>query len=203
MPFRSKLGDAANILKSQSEDDNSVFVDYRPDFVEVALEDSWEKFRVLPKVRGHNEITGSKIIDRIHVLDRGAEQVHEEYQVDELAENHFIEELSQLEMIDESLAEVLVDEYTNLRTVSWAASSDVAHLENTYDVETHELFEQLGEEEVYRNEQSPEAGVLHFPERRAEDLSESKQEQYFDEVLEPKEEENPEEDSKQSGLTDY
>lgn len=204
LPFRSKFGDAADILKSQSEDDDSVFVDYRPDFVEVAPGGSWEKFRVLPKVRGHNEVTGSKIVDRIHVLDRGAEEVHEEYHVDQLAEDHFIEELSQLEMIDESLAEVLVDEYTNLRTVSWAATSDVAHLENTYDVEPHELFEQLGEEDIYWNEQSPEAGVLHFPERRAEDLSESKQEMYFGEVLEPKEEdENPEDDSKQSGLSDF
>jgi len=203
LPFRSEFGDAADILKSQSEDDDSVFVDYRPEFLEVAPESSWEKFRVLPKVRGHNDVTGSRIVDRVHVLDRGSENVHEEYQVDELAEDYFIEELSQLEMVDDSLAELLIDEYQNLRTVSWAATSDVAYLENTYGLEPHELFEQLGEAGIYRNENSPEAGVLHFPERRAEDLSEPKQEKYFGEVLEPKEEENPEDDSKQSGLTDF
>jgi hypothetical protein len=41
--------------------------------------------------------------------------------------------------VDKSLAEHLIDDYTNLRTVSWAATSDVKHLENKYDLDAHEF----------------------------------------------------------------
>ena len=68
--------------------------------------------------------------------------------------------------VDKSLAEHLIDDYTNLRTVSWAATSDVEYLENKYDLDAHEFFKALGDADVYRNEQSSEAGKLHVPDHR-------------------------------------
>lgn len=88
-----------------------------------------------------------------HVLDRGSEEVYDSCQVDELAEDHFTEELTQVDGVDESLAELLIEDYTNLRTVSWAATSDVEHLENAYDLDAHDFFNALGDTDVHRNEQ--------------------------------------------------
>ncbi|MCD2200812.1 hypothetical protein LPA44_13025 [Halobacterium sp. KA-4] len=70
--------------------------------------------------------------------------------------------------VDKSLAEHLINDYTNLRTVSWAATSDVEHLENKYDLDAHEFFKALGDEDVYRNEKSPEAGKLHVLDHRGD-----------------------------------
>ena len=166
LPFRAPFNTLADILETEAEDSNDIFVDYRPDYLELAPENALEKYQLEPELRGHNEITGTKILDEIHILDRGSEEVYDSFQVDELAEDHFVEELASVDGIDESLAELLVDDYTNLRTVSWAATSDVEHLENTYDIDSHEFFKALGDADVYRNENSPNAGKLHVPEHR-------------------------------------
>lgn len=119
-------------------------------------------------------------MDEIHVLDRGIEEVYDSFQVDELAEYHFLKVLASVDGVDESLAELLIDDYTNLRTVSRAATSDVEHIENTYDLDAHNFFKALGDADVYRNEQSPEAGKLHVPEHRddmdQDDLEEDEEE---------------------------
>ena len=190
VPLRAPFGTIADIFEAETQDGNDVFVDYRPDYLELGPEKSLEKYQLEPTVRGHNEITGTKILDEIHVLDRGSEEVYDSFQVDELAEDHFVEELSQVDGVDESLAELLVDDYSNLRTVSWAATSDVAHLENTYDLDAHEFFKALGDAEVYRNEQSPDAGKLHVPEHR-------------DDMEEEDELEEGEDDTVQAGFDDF
>ena len=165
-------------------------MDYRPDYLEIAPENALEKVQIEPVVRGHNKVTGTVIPDQYHVLDRGSEEVYSSIQVDELAEDHFIEELSQVDSVDESLAELLVDDYSNLRTVSWAATSDVEHLENTYDMDAHDFFKALGDAGVYRNEQSPESGKLHIPEHR-------------DDMKEEDLEDEEEDDTVQAGFNDF
>ncbi|WP_058825741.1 hypothetical protein [Haloferax sp. Q22] len=175
VPFRAPFGTIADIFEAETQDGNDIFVDYRPDYLEIAPENAMEKYQLEPTVRGHNEITGAKILDEIHVLDRGSEEVYDSFQVDELAEDHFVEELSQVDGVDGSLAELLVDDYSNLRTVSWAATSDVEHVENTYDMDSHDFFKALGDADVYRNEQSPDAGKLHVPEHR-DDMEENSSE---------------------------
>lgn len=74
-----------------------------------------------------------------------------------------MDELATVDGVDESLAELLIDDSTNHRTVSWAATNDVQHLENTNDLDAHDFFKPLGDADVYRNEQGPEAGKLHVP----------------------------------------
>ncbi|WP_049937211.1 hypothetical protein [Haloplanus natans] len=191
LPFRAPFNAVADILETEAEDENDVFVDYRPDYLELAPENALEKYQLEPTVRGHNEITGTKILDKIHILDRGSEEVYDSFQVDELAEDHFVEELSRVDGVDESLAELLVDDYSNLRTVSWAATSDVEHLENTYDMDAHRFFKALGDTEIYRNEQSPDAGKLHIPDHR----DDMKQEDLEDV--------DKEDDSIQAGFDDF
>jgi len=189
VPLRASFRTVADILEAESEDRNDVFVDYRPDYLELAPAEGLEKYQLEPSLRGHNEITGTKILDEIHILDRGSEEVYDSFQVNELAEDHFIEELAAVDDVDESLAELLIEDYTNLRTVSWAATSDVGHLENTYDMDAHEFFKALGDADVYRNEQSPEAGKLHIPDHR-DDMEEDL-------------EEDEEDDTVQAGFEDF
>ncbi|WP_276273611.1 hypothetical protein [Haloarcula litorea] len=191
LPFRAPFNTLADILETEAEDSNDVFVDYRPDYLELAPENALEKYQLEPELRGHNEITGTKILDKIHILNRGSEEVYSSFQVDELAEDRFVEELSRVDGVDESLAELLIDDYTNLRTVSWAATSDVEHLENTYDIDSHEFFKSLGDADVYRNEQSPDAGKLHVPDHR-DDMQE-------DDL----EEDEETDDSVQAGFDDF
>lgn len=92
--------------------------------------------------------------------------------------------------VDKSLAEHLIDDYTNLRTVNWAATSDVKHLENKYDLDAYELFKAFGDADVYRNEQSSEAGKLHFPDHR-------------DDMETPGEDEEDEDNTVQAGSDDF
>ncbi|SDW45192.1 hypothetical protein SAMN05443574_103307 [Haloarcula vallismortis] len=169
-------------------------MDYRPQYLELAPENSLEKYQLTPGLRGSNEITGTKIIDEISILDRGSEEVYDTFHVDELAQDHFIKQLSTVDGVDTELARLLITDdgegYRNLRTVSWATTSDVENLENKYDLDCHELFKNLGDAGVYRNENSPESGALHLPEHKQEELEE--------------EEENGEEDdSEQVGLSDF
>lgn len=192
IPFRAPLSTTADILEQETRDNDDTYIDYRPDFLELTPADSLEKYQVTHELRGTNQVTGAEIIDEIHVLDRGSEEVYTSFQVDELAEDYFTEELTQVEQIDSSLAELLIDEYTNLRTVSWATTSDVEHLENTWDIDCHQLFKDLGDAVIYRNEQSPDAGVLQMPERVREEHG-----------LDEEEKEKEEEESEQVGLSDF
>lgn len=206
LPFRIDFGTAADILQSQVEDSDDIFVDYRPQFLELTPSDALQKYRLLPKLRGTNDITGTKIIDRVQIRDRGSDERFTEFQVDELAEAHFKEQLLTVDGIDtEETAQQWIDEYTNLRTASWALTSDTEFVETELGMDAQALFKAFGDAGIYRNEQSPEAGVLHFPERRADELEESKQEKYFGEILEPQgdEEENPEDDSEQVTFGDF
>jgi hypothetical protein len=193
IPFRAPLSTTADILEQETQDNDDTYIDYRPDFLELTPADSLEKYQLTHELRGSNQVTGTEIIDEIHVLDRGSEEVYETFQVDELAEDYFTEELAQVEQIDSSLAELLIDEYTNLRTVSWATTSDVEHLENTWDIDCHQLFKDLGDAGIYRNEQSPDAGVLQMPERVREEHS----------LPEDDRELEQEDDTEQVGLTDF
>ena len=68
--------------------------------------------------------------------------------------------------VDKSLPEHLIDNHTNLRTVSWTAKSDVKDLENKYDLDAYEFFKTLGDADVYRNERSSEARELYVPDQR-------------------------------------
>jgi len=190
VPLRAPFGTVADILEAESQDSDDIFVDYRPDYLELAPEEGMEKYQLEPTLRGHNEVTGTKILDEIHVLDRGSEEVYDSFQVDELAEGHFLEELASVDGVDESLAELLIDDYSNLRTVSWAATSDVEHLENAYDMEAHDFFKALGDADIYRNENSPEAGKLHIPEHR-------------DDMEQRDLEEDEEDDTVQAGFDDF
>jgi len=193
LPFRAPFSTAAEILEQETEDTNDIYVDYRPQYLELTPEDALEKYQLSPVLRGSNEVTGTKILDEVTVLDRGSEEVYQSFHVDELAEHYFVEELTEVDGIDSSLAEILIDEYTNLRTVSWATTSDVEHMENTWDLDCHELFKELGEANVYRNEQSPDAGVLQLPERVKEEHGIDDEEQ----------ESEGKDDSEQAGLTDF
>jgi len=190
VPLRAPFGTVADILEAESQDSDDIFVDYRPDYLELAPEEGMEKYQLEPTLRGHNEITGTRILDEIHVLDRGSEEAYDSFQVDELAEGHFLEELASVDGVDESLADLLIDDYSNLRTVSWAATSDVEHLENTYDMDSHDFFKALGDADIYRNENSPEAGKLHIPEHR-------------DDMEQRDLEEDEEDDTVQAGFDDF
>jgi hypothetical protein len=192
LPFRAPFSTIAEILEQETADTNDVFVDYRPQYLELTPENALEKYQLSPALRGSNEVTGTKILDEIQVLDRGSEEVYTTFHVDELAEDYFIDRLSDVDGIDSSLAELLIDEYTNLRTVSWATTSDIEHVENTWDLDCHELFKELGDAGVYRNEQSPDAGVLQLPERVKEEHG-----------LNDEEVEEQGDDSEQAGLTDF
>ena len=191
VPLRAPFGTVADILEAQSQDSDDIFVDYRPDYLELAPAEGIEKYQLEPALIGHNEVTGTKILDEIHVLDRGSEELYDTFQVDELAEDHFVEELSRVDGVDESLADLLIEDYTNVRTVSWAATSDIEHLENTYDLDANAFFNALGDADVYRNENSPEAGKLHVPEHR-DDMEE-----------EELEEDEEQDDTVQAGFDDF
>lgn len=186
VPFRSRLSTVSSILTEQTEDSETVFRDERPGFLELAPSNALEKYRLHPVLRGTNEVTGTHIVDEVVLLERGSEEEYSRVQVDELAEDHFVEQLAEVDLIDSSLAELLIEEYGNIRTVSWATTSDVSYMENTWELDCHQLHQELNEEGILRNEHSPDAGKLHFPERRADELSESRQEKYFGEVLESK-----------------
>jgi hypothetical protein len=192
LPFRASLGTTADILEQGTEDNQDIFVDDRPYCIELTPSNALEKYQFTSELRGNNEITGTKIIDEIKILDRGSEEVYNTFQVDELAEEYFTEELATVQGINSSLAESLIDEYTNLRTVSWASTSDVEHMENTWDIDCHKLFKQLGETGVYRNEHSLDAGVLQMPERVKEEHD----------LLENNEGEE-DDDTEQIGLNDF
>jgi len=172
-------------------------VDYRPQYLELAPENALEKYQLSPTLRGSNKVTGTRIIDEVSVLDRGSEEVYDTFHVDDLAQDHFIEELSRVDGVDEELARLLITEdgekYRNLRTASWALTSDTTHLENKYGVDCHELFKEFGEAGVYRNDQSPESGVLHLPERVREEHG----------LDEDEELEEDEDDTEQVGLGDF
>ncbi|WP_313694199.1 hypothetical protein [Halorarum halobium] len=193
LPFRAPFSTAADILESKTEDSNDIYVDYRPDFLELTPEAALEKYQLTAELRGTNEITGTKILNEIHVLDRGSEEVYDTFHVDDLAEDHFIERLSEVDGVDSSLAELLIDEYTNLRTISWATTSDVTHLENTWDIDAHSLFEELQKAGVYRNEHSPDSGVLQMPERVKKEYG----------LEEDEQEDEDGEETEQIGLTDF
>jgi hypothetical protein len=92
------------------------------------------------------------------------------YKVRELLESSLQEQLTELPQIDSSHASILVDEYHNLRTVSWATTSDVTFLENTYDLDCHELRQSMEEHDLYRGEFHDKARPLMFPERRKDEL---------------------------------
>lgn len=204
IPFRAPFSTAAEILEGGAGKDD-VFVDYRPQYLELAPEGALEKYQLAPKLRGDNEVTGTQIIDEVLILDRGSEEVYDSFPVDELAKDFFGEELEGLDIVDRELAGELVEEYSNIRTVSWATTSDVTYLEDEYGMDSSILHDRLHEAGLLRNEHSPDAGVLHFPERRADELPESKQEKYFDTVLKPQsgDEEEREDDTEQVGLTDF
>ncbi len=208
-PFRAPFDTVAKILKAGTEGSDDVFVDYRNSnetsgqFLDIAPDMAVSKHRLEPVVRGNSEVTGTEIVDKVHVLDKGSERGEATYQVDELAENHFVQELAEVEDVDEPLAELLIEEYGNPRTVSWATTSDISFLENTFDVDPHAFRQRLEEADVYRSENSPDSGRLHFPERRAYELSEERQEKYFDEVVELQADEHEQELGSQTGFDDF
>lgn len=204
LPFRSQFSTAADILEDQAEQ-GDVFVDYRPQLIELSPEKAMEKYQLAPKLRGSNKVTGTQIIDEVLIIDRGSDEVYDRFQVDQLAEQQFVDKLVDVDSLSLEEAEWFIDEYTNLRTASWALTSDTRHVEDETGYEAHTLFKEFGDAGVYRNENSPESGVLHFPERRADELSESKQEKYFGEVKAPQIDEEDDEEAvgEQSGLTDF
>lgn len=67
VPLRAPFGTVADILEAESEDGKDVSVDYRPDYLELAPAKGMEKYQLEPGLRGHNEVTGTKILDEIHV----------------------------------------------------------------------------------------------------------------------------------------
>lgn len=196
VPFRAPFGTLARILEQESQDRGDIYVDYRPLFLELTPSDALEKYQLSPGLRGNNEITGTRIVDEITILDRGSEEVYTTFHVDDLAQDYFIDALAQVEGLDKDLARQWItgdgEGYKNLRTASWALTSDTAHLTQEYGVDCRELFKEFGEAEVYRNEHSADAGVLHLPERKQDELEADEE----DEVEE-------DEDTVQSGLTDY
>ncbi|MFU1780222.1 hypothetical protein ACM16X_02445 [Haloarcula japonica] len=206
VPARLQFGKLPEILDHQTSE-NDILVDYRPQYIELAPEDSLEKYQLAPALRGDNEVTGTRILDEILILDRGSEQVYQSFQVDELAEDHFVEQLADVESLSLDDAAWFIDEYSNLRTASWALTSDTEFVEQETGYQAEDLFREFGEAGVYRNENSSEAGVLHFPERRAEELSEAKQQKYFDEIKVPQssddEEAGEESVGEQAGLSDF
>jgi len=204
LPFRSQFSTAAEILEDQAGS-GDLFVDYRPQFLELAPENALEKYQLSPKLRGGNEVTGTRIVDEVLVLDRGSEEVYSQFQVDKLAEDYFVDRLEDVESLDRNDAEWFVEEYGNLRTASWALTSDTEFVEQQTGYSAEDLFREFGETGVYRNENSADSGVLHFPERRADELGEAEQERYFGEVKVPQvdEEEGVEDLGEQSGLSDF
>jgi len=200
LPLRLGFNKVAELLENESGADD-VFVDYRPQYLELAPVDSLEKYRLLPFTRGPSS-TGTEIVDRVQVRDRGTEEKTGEWMVDELAQPHFIELLSGVDGVDSSLSELLIEEYRNIRTNYWATTSDIFYLQNTFGVRPADLREDMKAEGLDRNEHSPDAGRLHFPERRADDISERRQKKYFNEVLEPQEDEE-EQPGEQSGFEEF
>lgn len=208
-PFRAEFDTVAKILKAETEDSEDVFVDYRNSgetsgqFLDISPDMAVSKYRLEPIVRGSDDVTGTEIVDKIHILDKGSEQHEAVYQVDELAENHFVKQLAEVEDVDDSLAAHLIEEYANPRTVSWACTSDVVYLENTFDVASDSLRHSLKEADLYRNEHSPDAGRLHFPERRADELPETRQQKFFGEVVELQPDEHVDEPDTQTGFDEF
>lgn len=193
-PFRASFPTVADILKNTADRNGDVFVDYRPDYLELAPADSMEKYQLVPELRGNSEVTGTEIVDKITVLDRGSEEPLDRFQVDELAEDHFIEQLQQVEGVDSSMAELLIDEYTNPVTVSWAITSDTPYFENHFGLSAEDMFTEFGEAGVYRNKDSRDAGRKHFPVDRREELREHSHKQSGT---------DSEQTGEQSGLTEF
>jgi len=203
IPLRAPFSTVSDILEAETRDSDDVYVDYRPDFLELAPSDATEKYQLVPGLRGGNEVSGTHIIDRVLRLDRGSEQVIDSFEADELARDHFIQCLEDVPLFDRETAEEWIDEYGNLRTASWAISHDTEYVENQWGFDAETLFKQFGDAGVYRKEDSPDAGTLNFPERRASELSEAEQEQYFDEVVEPQPDEEEDKNDDQVGLSDF
>lgn len=125
----------------------------------------------MPRLRGENEVTGDKIIDEIQIRDRGGETRYSTFELDELAADHFQNQLTQLDTISPQLAEDFIDRYTNLRTCSWAISHDQNQIKY-WGFDPEHLFKAFGEHGIYINEDSRDAGILKPPEDLLDDESE-------------------------------
>lgn len=205
-PFRMPFDTVGDLLLNQTSDRPGIAVDHTPQWIDVLPEpdETSEKYRLHSKVRGHDHVTGTRIVDEIQVLDRGTEYKLKQFDVDDLARDHFIDQLSEVDSFDDVMAEQWIDEYRNLRTASWAVTSDVSFAENNWDVSCVQLYKEFGDTGVYRNEHSADAGHLRFPSRRADEISEQRQEQYFGEVLEPEPDGSTREDKgEQAGFDDF
>lgn len=202
-PFRAPFSTVADILESQTCEDDA-FHKEAGEFIDLATQDSLDKYRLVSKRRGP-KTTGRDIIGEIQVVEKGSNNILEEINPDKLAEEHYVELLSEIDGVDLPLADLFIQEYGNLRTVSWALTSDTPYMENTYDVDCHQLLQEFQDADVYRGEHNEKAGTLNFPERRADELSEDKQHRYFGEILEPEvsTEESRDSPGEQSGITEY
>lgn len=166
-PARLESDKVFSVLEEQAEESDDVVVDYRPQYFELHVEDAVEDYRLIPELRGNSEITGTEVVDRIGLVDGDDVEI---FELDDLMQDHFVEQLAGVDGVDEDLAQDLIDEYGNLRTASWAVTSDTEFFEEEFGLNAHEMFKEFGEAGVYRNEQSSESGTLNFPERRADEL---------------------------------
>lgn len=98
------------------------------------------------------------------------------------------------------MADLLVDEYRNLRTLTWATTSDVTYLENMYDLDSHQLRKSLKEHDLHRNRHSDDAGPLMFPERRKDELRPDMQAIDFDALPYKVDFDNEDDGSQQASL---
>jgi hypothetical protein len=189
-PFRAGVGTVTDVLQDQAEESDAVFIDYRPQYLELAPSDGLEKYRLLPKLRGDNRVTGTQIVDEVQVRERGSENLYQSFEIDELASDYFEEQLLELGGVSRKVAEVLLDRYTNLRTFSWAITSDTEYLETEHGLDAKELFREVGGVGIYMNDDSLDAGILKPPEELLEDEAED-------------EGEAEEDDTSQTGLADF
>lgn len=201
LPLRSRFGDAYDIIQDQAAEADEL-LNQRPDYFELAPEDAITKYRFTGFHRAQ-PLTSDKILDEVSVVDRGSNEVYDTWHVDDLARDHFRNQLAQIEFVSPHDADEILDTYHNLRTTFWACTSDQWKIEDLgYD--PMELWGEAGEVGIYRNENSPESGPLHMPERKAKDMTEAQQERYFDSVIHPQEEdEGYEMPGEQGGLDDF
>lgn len=201
-PMRMDFGSLSEVLSSQ-QGENSFFVDYRPQYVELGPHDSLQKYR-LNSVKKHNSSLSDRILDTVEVVDRGTEIELDSWQVDDLAREHFIESLESGTSLDSSISELLIEDYRNLRTVSWATTSDVTELENKFDIDPSSLRDELKESGLLRNEHSNDAGKLHLSEHKAENMRHEAQRFFFGQVLvEQEDEAESTEDTDQAAFDDF
>jgi hypothetical protein len=193
VPLRAPFSTVTQILESAAEENDAVFVDYRPEFVELASQDTLEKYQLVPELRGNTRATGTRILDEVLILDRGSEDLLSRTQVDELLEDSFVEDLSALPMFDRSLAEQWIDTYRNHRTGSWATTGDIENVENTWDLDAEAVRTALQSHGLYQEADDRLAGRLHVPEHREFDTETLVDDPVFEETVE----------SSQSGLTDF